>query len=243
MESRMEKLSPFVPRIAAGLLIGLGLLLLGLCMKSGMDGFSNRDRVVTVKGLCEREMPANKVTWPIVVKFMGNDLQEIYPQIEQSNSAIVAFLKGNGLNDSEISVNAPQVNDLRADAYAAQNIPARYAVTSVVTVTSRQVDKVRSLIKGQSALMKQGVAIVAGDYNYPTVYEYTDLNKIKPSMVADATKNARESAEKFAEDSKSKLGKIKNAQQGQFSIENRDQYTPYIKRVRVVSTVAYYLKD
>ena len=91
--------------------------------------------------------------------------------------------------------------------------------------------------------MQQGIAVVAGDYNYQTLYEFTDLNKVKPEMIAEATKNAREAANKFAEDSESRLGKIKTASQGQFSIEDRDQYTPYIKRVRVVSSIQYYLKD
>lgn len=95
----------------------------------------------------------------------------------------------------------------------------------------------------QTQLMQQGIAVVAGDYNYQTLYEFTDLNKVKPEMIAEATKNAREAANKFAEDSESRLGKIKTASQGQFSIEDRDQYTPYIKRVRVVSSIQYYLKD
>ena len=110
-------------------------------------------------------------------------------------------------------------------------------------MTSTQVSKVNELMAKQSELMAKGIAIVAGDYNYQTLYEFTELNKIKPDMVADATKNARKAADKFAEDSQSKLGKIKSASQGQFSIEDRDQYTPYIKKVRVVSTIEYYLKD
>ena len=84
---------------------------------------------------------------------------------------------------------------------------------------------------------------MAGDYQYQTVYEFTGLNKIKPAMIAEATKNAREAANKFAEDSQSKLGKIRTASQGQFTIEDRDQYTPYIKQVRVVSSIQFYLKD
>ena len=112
-----------------------------------------------------------------------------------------------------------------------------------MVVTSSQVDLVRKLIERQTELLKQGIAIVAGDYQYQTTYEYTDLNTIKPGMIADATKNAREAAMKFAEDSESELGKIKTASQGQFSIEDRDQYTPYIKNVRVVSTIVYFLKD
>ncbi len=132
---------------------------------------------------------------------------------------------------------------MQADNYGGQQAPYRYNVTSVIVVTSSQVDKVNELMNKQSQLMAQGIAIVAGDYNYQTLYEFTELNKIKPDMVADATKNARKAADKFAEDSQSKLGKIKSASQGQFSIEDRDQYTPYIKKVRVVSTIEYYLKD
>ena len=216
----MEKKSfcASAPSWVSALLIGLGIFFLGVFIKAGFNSISNNARVVTVRGLSEREVEANKVTWPIVSKFVGNDLPTVYQNIETSNNAIVAFLKSNA-------------------------IPFRYNVTSVIVVTSSKVKEVNKLIERQTELLKQGIAIVAGDYNYQTTYEYTDLNSIKPAMIADATKNARKAAIKFAEDSESNLGKIKTASQGQFSIENRDQYTPYIKRVRVVSTIQYYLKD
>lgn len=221
---------------AAAIWVAIGLLLLGVQVKRGLGSISSNQRVVTVRGLSEKEVTANKVTWPIVSKEVGNDLPSIYANIEKTNASILGFLKSNGITDSEISVNPPQVLDLQADRYNSQNVPFRYNVTNVVVVTSSQVDKVRKLIERQTELLKQGIAIVAGDYQYQTTYEYTDLNSIKPDMIADATKNAREAANKFAADSESKLGKIKTASQGQFSIEDRDQYTPYIKRVRVVST-------
>ncbi len=228
---------------SAGLLIGVGLLLLGLCMKSGIDDFAHRDRIVTVRGLAQRDIPANKVTWPIVSKLTGDDLKSLYTQVQSIDSAITTFLKTNGITDAEISVNPPAVTDLKADQYNAANAPYHYSVTAVVTVTSSRVELVRNLINRQTELMAQGIAINAGDYNYPTLYEYTDLNTIKPAMIAEATQNARKAADKFAEDSHSKLGKIKTASQGQFSIDDRDQYTPQIKTVRVVSTIEYYLKD
>lgn len=228
---------------SAGLLIGVGLLLLGLCMKSGIDDFAHRDRIVTVRGLAQRDIPANKVTWPIVSKLTGDDLKSLYTQVQSIDSAIATFLKTNGITDAEISVNPPAVTDLKADQYNAANAPYHYSVTAVVTVTSSRVELVRKLINRQTELMAQGIAITAGDYNYPTLYEYTDLNTIKPAMIAEATQNARKAADKFAEDSHSKLGKIKTASQGQFSIDDRDQYTPQIKTVRVVSTIEYYLKD
>lgn len=225
------------------LLIAVGLMLLGIFISNGFGRLSQNSRVVTVRGLSEREVEANKVTWPIVSKHVGNDLASIYVEVEATNNAIVSFLKSNGIPEAEFTVNAPKVQDMQADSYGGQTAPYRYNVTSVVVVTSSQVAKVNELMLKQSELIAKGIAIVAGDYQYQTLYEFTELNKIKPDMVADATENARKAAEKFSEDSDSRLGKIKTASQGQFSIEDRDQYTPYIKRVRVVSTIEYYLKE
>jgi len=227
----------------SSLLIAVGISLLGIFIKNGLGSLSSNQRVVTVKGLSEREVMANKVTWPIVSKTVGDDLVAIYGNIEKTDNAIVNFLKQNGITDAEISINAPAVTDMQADSYGGQPTPFRYKVTTVVVVTTSKVNLVNTLMEKQSDLMQQGIAIVAGDYNYQTLYEYTDLNKIKPQMIADATKNARKAADKFAEDSQSKLGKIKTASQGQVSIEDRDQYTPYIKKVRVVSSITYFLKD
>lgn len=224
-------------------IIGIAIIILGFALKAGIDNFTNRDRVVTVRGLCEKEVRANKVTWPIVTKEMGNDLATIYTHIQSTNNAILQFLKSNGITEAEISVNPPQVYDNAADRYGNQEVRYRYQVTNVVVVTSDKIDAVRALMNKQTELLRQGIAVVAGDYNYQTSYEYTDLNNIKPEMIAEATANAREAADKFAGDSDSKLGKIKTASQGQFSINDRDQYTPDIKTVRVVTYITYYLED
>ena len=230
-------------RILPAAIIGVAIVILGFALKAGIDNFSNRDRVVTVRGLCEKEVRANKVTWPIVTKEMGNDLTTIYNRIQSTNAVIVDFLKSNGIAESEFSVNPPQVYDAAADRYGNQNIVYRYQVTNAVVVTSDKTDAVRALMEKQTSLLQKGIAVVAGDYNYQTSYEYTDLNSIKPEMIAEATANAREAADKFAADSHSKLGKIKTASQGQFSINDRDQYTPDVKTVRVVTSITYYLQD
>ena len=230
-------------RILPAAIIGVAIVILGFALKAGIDNFSNRDRVVTVRGLCEKEVRANKVTWPIVTKEMGNDLTTIYNRIQSTNAVIVDFLKSNGIAESEFSVNPPQVYDAAADRYGNQNIVYRYQVTNVVVVTSDKIDAVRALMEKQTSLLQKGIAVVAGDYNYQTSYEYTDLNSIKPEMIAEATANAREAADKCAADSHSKLGKIKTASQGQFSINDRDQYTPDVKTVRVVTSITYYLQD
>ncbi len=230
--------------IISAFLIGLGLVLSSLCLKSAIKGYGERDRVVTVRGLCEKEVQANKVTWPLVTKEMGNDLPTIYDRIQATNDKILQFLKSNGISADEISVNSPDVADRIADRYSDDNnISSRYSVTNVIVVTSSKVDLVRKLIDKQADLLREGIAVIAGNYQYPTTYEYTELNSVKPEMIADATAKAREAADKFAQDSHSKLGKIKTASQGQFSINDRDQFTPYIKNIRVVTTLEYYLED
>ena len=229
--------------VITGLLVALGLLALGLCIRSGIKGYGERDRVVSVRGLCEKEVEANKVTWPIVTQDMGNDLVALYDRTQAVNAKILAFLKSNGITDEEISVNSPSVSDNVATSYDPSRVTSRYSLTNVIVFTSSNVDKVRSLIERETELLKEGVAIIAETYQYPTTYEYTDLNKIKPEMIAEATKNAREAANKFGEDSGSRLGRIKTATQGQFSINDRDQFTPYIKTIRVVTYVDYYLED
>lgn len=133
--------------------------------------------------------------------------------------------------------------DLQAERYSNNDKPYRYNITTVITVTSGKVDLVRGLIASQGELLKQGIAISGGDYRYNVSYDYTSLNSIKPKMIEEATKNARAAAEKFAKDSDSKLGKIKKAYQGQFSIDDRDANTPYIKKIRVVTTIDYSLED
>lgn len=237
----MQKFS--TSAVICGLLVGVGLWLLGTQVKNGLNSISDNARVVTVRGLAEKEVMANKVTWPIVSKQVGNDLPSIYASMEATNKTILQFLKANGITDDEISVNPPQVIDLQADRYNSSNVPYRYNVTNVVVVTSKQVEKVNKLMERQTELLKQGIAVVAGDYQYQTTYEYTDLNSVKPEMIAEATKNAREAAQKFAVDSDSKVGKMKSASQGQFSIEDLAGSTPYLKKVRVVSSVVYYLED
>ena len=219
-----------------------GFALLGSNISSGIESFVNRDRIVTVKGLSERQVKADRVIWPVGFRELGDDLQDVYGRIEKRKDQVVAFLKEAGLTDAEIEVASPQVTDAQAEMYANQQSRYRYSLTQTVTVSSDKVDLVRDLLVRQSDLIKAGVTLV-GDYSWRTSFQFTGLNTVKPAMIEEATKNARASAEKFAQDSGSSLGKIRRANQGQFSITDRDSNTPYIKSVRVVTTVEYFLKD
>jgi len=221
------------------LMIGLvvGALLLGNAIRASRAD----DRVVSVKGLCEREVKADKVICPFAYKEGGDNLQQLYRTIEEKNGVIIEFLKDAGISEEEITIAAPKVVDTRTEWSGSQNRYA-YIVTSVVTVCTDKVDEIITLQSRQGELLQRGIA-TAASWEYQTVYSFTKLNDIKPAMIETATKNARETAEKFAADSNSKLGKIKRATQGQFSITDRDSNTPYMKNVRVVTSVDYYLKD
>lgn len=230
-------------RVKEAVILALGIVVLGLCIKWGIDDFVNKDRKVTVKGLAEQEVEADKVTWPILTKELGDQLPELYKRINVTTDKVRAFLRKNGVKDSEISINAPVVIDLNADQYNTGRHNYRYNITSTVTVTSRNVKQVRGIIARQGELLQEGVAVVDGGYGNGVEYEYVSFRQMKPKMMQEAIKNAEQTARQFAENSHSKLNKIIAADQGQFSIENRDGNTPYIKKVRVVTTVTYSLKD
>ena len=232
--------------VGEALILAIGIFFGCRAIKQGIVQFKEMDRTVTAKGLSEKEVKADKATWPLKFKELGNDPAELYGQIEKDNAVILEFLKSNGLTDEEISLAPPTLVDQQANmSYSSETVRYRYKANCVVTVVSRNVDLVRKLVNKQPELMRQGVTIVGNEYDdEPAVtYEFTGLNDIKPEMIAEATKNARKTAERFAEDSESELGKIRTADQGQFSIESRDKNTPWLKNVRVVTTVVYCLKD
>lgn len=239
----MEKTSYVKEAAIIAVGVVLGLCTLGVSLKAAMDNFTNKDRRVTVKGLAEKEVDADKVTWPIQTKELGNDLPALYSKINSTNASIKKFLTDNGLKEDEINVNAPTVIDLNAERYSENNRSFRYNITSTITVSSQNVKLVRSLISRQGELLQQGIAIVDGGYENPIKYEFVAFRDMKPEMMTEAIKNAEKTAQQFAENSNSKLDKIISADQGQFSIDNRDENTQYIKKVRVVTTVTYSLKD
>ncbi|UKK49402.1 SIMPL domain-containing protein [Prevotella sp. E9-3] len=226
-------------RLIAAALIALGIICLGWFVKSGIDNFANKDRHVTVKGLAEREVPADKVTWSIGTKVTGNDLPMLYESINVQTAKIKRFLKDNGLDEKEITINPPTISDLEAREWGDNNKNFRYIVSTTITVATGKVEQVNKAIFEQAVLLKQGVAIE----NSNAQYEYASFQQMKPEMMAEAIKNAQKTAEQFAEASNAELGGIQTAGQGQFEIDDRDQNTPYIKKLRVVTTITYSLKN
>jgi hypothetical protein len=234
--------------IAAAFVLGAflcaGLIGLGWWATQGALQVKGLERSVTVKGLAEREVPADIAIWPIRFTDADNDLVALYNRVQQHNDLVLDFLVGQGFEAQAISVAPPAVVDRVAQGYAnANELPFRYSASSGITVYTPAVELVRQAMTRLGDLGQAGLAISGAESGAAAQFLFTGLNDLKPEMIEAATRNAREVAAKFAADSDSALGKIKRASQGLFSIEDRDSNTPYIKKVRVVSTVEYYLSD
>jgi len=224
-----------------------GLLALGIAAGGGLVGKAIHDvrasgRHVTVRGLSEREVPANVALWPIVYGATGDDLSGLQGKLDASALKIAAFLAARGFDAKEWTASLPRITDFEAQPFARANQPAhRYSAEATITVRSGNVAGVIGAIREAGNLVRDGVALV-NNFQGAT-YLFTDLEKIKPEMIGLATKDARRAAEQFANDSGSRVGAIRSAQQGYFTIEDRDAFSPEIKKLRVVTTVEYFLED
>jgi len=230
-------------RLISAIVLASGIAAGGFFAGEGLLKARQLDRSVTVKGLAEEEHAANIAIWPIRFVRPGNDLQELVAALEADAEQVRKLLLAYGFDAAELTVNPPDIVDKQANNYGNSESRFRYSATGLVTVYTTKVETVREAKSLLGDLGKQGVTVSANEYQSRAEYIFTGLNDVKPGMVEQATKNARAVAEKFAADSNSTLGKIKSARQGQFSISDRDSNTPHVKKVRIVSTLEYYLAD
>jgi hypothetical protein len=227
-----------------GLFIGLGILAAGIFVGNALYKSRIADRYVSVKGLAEREVDADLAIWPITFKETGDDLLALQKAVDANKEIIVEFLAGKGFEISEINHSTPKITDALAEAYYGnqQQVGPRYRIQKTVTLRSGKVALVKQTMEKSGELVAKGIAL-SENWENRTEFLFNALNDIKPEMIREATINAREAAETFAEDSGSKIGKIRNASQGFFSITDRDANSPDKKVVRVVTTMEYYLVD
>ena len=225
-------------KIIVASIVAVGLLLLGLCIKGGIDNFTNKDRRVTVKGLAEKEVDADKVVWTLGLQESDNELKPIFGRLNGKVKTIQAFLKEKGIDGKgNVSVSTFDVTDNLANVWN-ENLPRyNYSVSCSVHVTSNDTKFISELMTKSDELIDLGIILDSNNADY----EYTQFQQLKPEMMAEAISNAEKTAKQFAENSHSKINKIVEAGQGEFSID--DSEIPYKKRVRVVSTITYSLKD
>ena len=224
--------------VLAASLIALGLAASGYFVGQGISERGTGRRIISVKGLSEREVPASVATWTIGYSATGNDLDGINKKLADSTKAVTAFLKEAGFAESDMAVQPPSLHDTSMDAREKDTPPPpeRYRADQSVLLRTSKVDAIKPALASASNLMVSGVLLSGkSDPNYI----FNQVNEIKPGMIQEATKNARIAAEQFSRDSQTTLGKLRNATQGWFQIENRDAATPERKIVRVVVDVEY----
>lgn len=220
-----------------GIALVLAALVLGIFMVCTVKTLKSYDDTVTVRGLCEKEVPADRVVLRINYSAQDNSLVDLRHAIEDNDRIIISMLKQAGFTDDEIKYTSARIND-RYDGYYTSNISYRYGANQTINVFTSKMDLVGELQNTIDAdLLKKD--IISSTY---ASYEYNGLNEIKPAMIAESLKNARSAADEFAKNSGSEIGKMRTASQGYFEIDDLDENTPQIKKVRVVSTVEYYLK-
>lgn len=231
-----------LPGILPALFVASGIAAAGWFIGHGLLEARASDRYVTVKGLAEREVKADLVIWPLRYAVTADDLVTLQRLSDDSEGKVRAFLTQHFPGD-EISVSAPQIQDRDAQGMSDRsgNLQ-RFVAEVVVTLRSNRIDEVRRANELLGDLVKAGVALVQ-NYESRTQYFYTGLEQVKPGMIATATRDARKAAEQFAKDSGSEVGSIRNAQQGYFSIADRDSFSPEFKQIRVVTTVQFFLED
>ncbi len=241
--------------IILGAFIAIGLTLLGYIVGSDFLQAKKLDRVVSVKGMAERVIESDLVIWPITIKGVGNNLQEINNKIEQDRIKLNTYLLNQGIDQQEIELGQYNVFDTFTDSYNKNNNDSnRFVITAITVLTSNKVNLIKKIYQAIPELVKDNILIDLGEqYNYKGPhYEFTKFNDVKINMLAEASQNAKKTAEQFAKDSESKLGSIKRANQGTFIIEplysneassEGDARKSIKKKIRVVVSIDYYLTD
>ena len=224
--------------VVSAALVAVGLAGAGYFVGQGISEKGAGRRIISVKGLSEREVPASVATWTIGYSATGNDLGEINKKLADSTKAVLAFLKDSGFVEADLSVQPPSLHDTSMDEREKDSPPPpeRYRADQAVSLRTSKVDAIKPALASASNLMVSGV-LLSGK-SEPN-YIFNQVNEIKPAMIQEATKNARIAAEQFSRDSQTTLGKLRNATQGWFQVENRDAATPERKIVRVVVDVEY----
>lgn len=237
-----------VSRLLAALLVAAGVAVAGWSVGQGMERFRMSDRSVTVKGLAEKDVPSDFATWVLSFRRAANDFGQVQQALAADRDAVLAFLRQRGFTDSELEPRPLQVQDVMARDYAQGNVPFRFTGSGQVIVKTDRVADVASAALAVDPLIQRGIQLGGdGDGSSGPRYQLRGFNDIKAPLLAEATRNAREQAQKFAAEAGAELGALKSANQGVIQIsgadgQDFDDGSSRVKRLRVVSTFAYELK-
>lgn len=222
------------------MILALGLVMAALVLGRAVRDFRMADRFVEVKGLAEREVMADLAIWPVSYMVTANTLEGLSAELERNDRAVLAYMESHGFPAGEISRNPPRITDQWSQAWGPQRPDTRFMAERTLTLRTARVAETRQALQEAARLLEAGV-VLSPSWGSAVQFLFTGLEALKPEMIAQATADARRAATQFAEDSGSRVGNIRTARQGFFSITELDPSMPELKTVRVVTTVEYFL--
>jgi uncharacterized protein len=226
-----------------GALLAAGLAIFGLLIGRAVQKGREFDRFLTVRGLSEREVKATVALWPLHFVVTAEELPALKIAMEQGRQTVQNFLRAQQIPAEEVSIGLPVVQDRIDRDYGPANADLpRYKAIVTLVVRSAAVDVVKRAIQNVDQLLDRGIRLTGNEHGDRTQFLFEEVNAIKPSMIQEATANARASAEKFAQDSRARVGAIRRATQGVLELYDRDSASPEQKIVRVVTTVEFFLE-
>jgi hypothetical protein len=236
-------------KVVAAVIVGVAIAGAGWFVGNGIANMRSLDRYVTVKGLAEQDVQADRAVWPITFVATDDVLQTAQAKIESDTKTLIDFLASHGISKEMTELQNLQVTDQLAQSYRSGPIESRYIVNQTIQVRTDDVKAVVAASQDIGKLLQGGIVLGGQGYNPGPSYMFTGLNDIKPEMIAAATANAREAALQFAADSGGQLGGIRRATQGLFQIlaadgaPNMNEASQINKTVRVVTTMEYLIRD
>jgi hypothetical protein len=222
------------------LILALGVAAGGFFVGHGLESRETFNRVVSVKGLAETSVKSDQAIWQVTVSYSANDLTTLYAGIAKAQAAAKNFWLSQGFSAAQIDLQSASTNDNQQYGGSNNNGPHYTASANLLLITPN-VDLVKSASQQLNLLVKQNVVLS----NSQITYNFTSLNQVKPVMLDQATTNAQIAAQAFAKNAHSSIGGIRDASQGQFTIDNDNNngISSITKKVRVVTTVDYFLQD
>jgi hypothetical protein len=200
-------------------IIGLSILLTAFVLGNAFKNRNKHNDTISVTGLGSKDFVSDLIVWSGSFIQKDINLKDAYSKLDQDRARINAYMLSKGLKQENIVFTAVDINKEFDEVYDNNGNKIKsefigYRLNQTVQIESREVDKVENISREVSELINSGIEF----YSNQPQYYYTKLADLKIEMIAQATGDARQRAEKIAENAGSSVGRLKNADMGVFQI-------------------------
>ncbi len=197
----------------------LGLIIATIFFGNAIKNRNKADNTISVTGLGSKKFTSDLITWSGSFSKNNFDLKSAYDELAVDKNVIAQYLKSKGVKDNEMVFSAVDIqknfrsyND--SNGNYVQGEFSGYNLTQSVSIESKEVGKIENISRNITEIINRGIEFTSSTPQY----FYTKLAEVKQQMIADATKDAKERAEKIADNAGSSLGSLKKATMGVIQI-------------------------